>query len=181
MRLTRPLLAALALAAAWLLPLAWWHGAFAAHMLRHAVVVALVPALVAPLLPARGAPPVLAAAAFEFVLAWGWHLPGAHLLTLVSPLWLAAEQGTLLLGGLAVWWSAFAARPLGGAAALVATSMHMTMLGLLLLLAGRALYPYCDLAQQQTGAMIMLGIVTPLYLAGGLALARRALGGEAPA
>ena len=177
----RLLLAAVLLAAVWLLPLAWWWGLFPAHMARHAAVVALVPAILAPLLPARGAPPVLLAAAAEFALAWGWHLPGPHLLTLTSPLWLAAEQGSLLAGGLAVWWSAWRARPLGGAAALLATSMHMTMLGALLLLAGRALYPYCDLASQQTGAILMLATVTPLYLGGGLLRARDALGPEAPA
>ena len=177
----RLLLAAVLLAAVWLLPLAWWWGLFPAHMARHAAVVALVPAILAPLLPARGAPPVLLAAAAEFALAWGWHLPGPHLLTLASPLWLALEQGTLLAGGLAVWWSAWRARPLGGAAALLATSMHMTMLGALLLLAGRALYPYCDLASQQTGAILMLATVTPLYLGGGLLRARDALGPEAPA
>lgn len=170
------LLAALAvLLAVWVLPLAWWLGTFPAHMLRHAAVVAVAPALLAPLLPPRGAPPVLLAAGAEFALAWGWHLPGPHLATLVSTLWLLAEQGSLLLGGLAVWWSAWAARPLGGAAALVATSMHMTMLGALLLLAGRALYPYCDLDQQQVGAMLMLAIVCPVYLVGALLRARRAL------
>lgn len=175
MRLTAPLLGAALLAAIWLVPLAALLGLFPAHMLRHAVVVAVVPAFVAPQLPARGAPPVLLAAAVEFALAWGWHLPVPHLLTLVSPAWFALEQGTLLLGGLAVWWSACVARPLGGAAALLATSMHMTMLGALLLLAGRELYAYCDLASQQAGAMLMLAIVTPAYVAGGLLLARRAL------
>lgn len=164
--------------AAWTLPLGDWLGGFQAHMLRHALLVAVVPALVAPALPMRGAPPLLLAAGAEFAAAWGWHLPGPHMAALLSPALGALEQASFLLSGLAVWWSARAAGPLGGAASLLLTSIHMTMLGGAILLAPRVLYPYCDLDAQATGAMIMLAIVTPAYLLGGLAHARRALGGE---
>ena len=167
--------------ALWTLPLGDQIGGFPAHMLRHALLVAVVPALLAPALPARRAPPPMLAAGVEFAAAWGWHLPGAHMAALLSPALGAAEQASFLLGGLGIWWAARAASPLGGAAALLLTSIHMTMLGAAILLAPRVLYPYCDLGAQATGAMLMLAVVTPAYLLGGLALARRALTGEAPA
>lgn len=180
MRLTASLLGAGLALALWTLPLAAWLGAFEAHMLRHAALVAVAPALIAPLLPARGAPPLALAAVLEFAAAWGWHLPGPHLAATLSPLWRAVEQGSFLLAGLLVWWGALAARPLAGAGALLLTSIHMTMLGAAITLAPRALYPYCDLASQQSGGVLMLAVATPAYLLGGLALARRSLA-EAPA
>lgn len=169
--------AALALTV-WALPLGDWLGGFQAHMLRHAFLIAVVPALIAPALPMRGAPPLLLAAGVEFAAAWGWHMPGAHMAALLRPALGAAEQASFLLAGIAVWWSARATGPLGGAVALLLTSIHMTMLGAAILLAPRVLYPYCDLDAQGIGAMIMLAIVTPAYLIGGLTHARRALGGE---
>jgi putative membrane protein len=175
MRLTMPLVGAGLAVALWTLPLADWIGGFQAHMARHALLVAVVPPLLVPLLPARGAPPVLPAAAAEFVVAWGWHLPAAHMAAWMSPLWRIAEQGSFLLAGLAVWWGAAAARPLAGAGGLLLTSIHMTMLGAAITLAPRVLYPYCDIEAQQTGAILMLAIATPAYLIGGLAFARRAL------
>jgi putative membrane protein len=178
--LTAPILGVALAAALWTLPLADWIGGFQAHMARHALLVAVVPPLLVPLLPARGAPPVLPAAAAEFVVAWGWHLPAAHMAAWMSPLWRVVEQGSFLLAGLAVWWGAAAARPLAGAGGLLLTSIHMTMLGAVITLAPRVLYPYCDLEAQQTGAILMLAIATPAYLIGGLTLARRALD-ESPA
>ena len=181
MRLTAPLLGAAGALAVWALPLAAWIGAFEAHMLRHALLVAVVPPLLVPILPSRLAPPVLPAALLDFAVAWGWHLPGAHLAAALSPIWRALEQGSFLFAGLAVWWSAAAARPLAGTGGLLVTSIHMTMLGAAITLAPRVLYPYCDLVAQQRGAILMLAVVTPAYLLGGLALARRALATDAPA
>ncbi|UWQ22951.1 cytochrome c oxidase assembly protein [Jannaschia sp. W003] len=162
--------AAIALAL-WLAP---FHG-FEAHMLRHAALVSVVPALVALALPGTWAPPVALAAGLEFAAAWGWHLPGAHAATMASPALRALEQATFLGAGLLVWWSAYTARPLAGTAALLGTMVHMTMLGAAILLAPRVLYPGATLDAQAVGAMLMLATVTPCYLAGGLLLARRAL------
>jgi putative membrane protein len=65
------------------------------------------------------------------------------------------------------------------------TSMHMTLLGALLILAARPLYPSAICggpADQQLGGMIMLGLGTPIYLLAGLILTARALGrAERPA
>ena len=161
--------------AAWALPLIDWLGGFEASMARHALLVAVVPALIAPALPARGAPPPLLAAGVEFAVAWGWHLPSAHMAAMTSPALAVAQQASFLLAGLGLWWSACVAQPLGGTAALLLTSVHMTMLGAAILLSPRVLYPPNDVEAQAMGAMIMLAIVTPAYLLGGLILARRAL------
>ena len=64
--------------------------------------------------------------------------------------------------------------------------MHMTLLGAMLVLAPRDLYAeLCgtapDLSGQQIGGLLMLGIGTPVYLAGGLWLVRRTVNAEVPA
>ena len=164
--------ASLALAL-WTLPLGDWLGAFPAHMLRHAALIAVVPALIAPALP-RLQLPLLPLAMLEAVAAWGWHLPAAHTAAALSPALRVAEQGSFLLAGLLVWWGA-CSRPLAGAGAVLLTSVHMTMLGTLITLAPRPLYPSCDLASQQAGGVLMLAVATPAYLLGGLFLARRGL------
>jgi putative membrane protein len=70
-------------------------------------------------------------------------------------------------------------RQLAGAGGMLLTSMHMTLLGALLILAARPLYPSAICggpADQQLGGMIMLGLGTPIYLLAGLVLTARALG-----
>ena len=164
--------AALALAL-WALPLTDWLGAFQAHMLRHAMLVAVVPALLALALPPARLP-LLPVALLEAAAAWGWHLPEAHTAAYLSPALRAAEQGSFLVAGTLVWWGALS-RPLAGAGALLVTSVHMTMLGALVTMVPRPLYPYCDLPAQQAGGVLMLAVATPAYLLGGLILSRRAL------
>jgi putative membrane protein len=176
------------LAALWLVP--WDVAAFPAHMIRHMGLVAVAAPLLALGFPRALAPLAvnpLAAAVVEFVVVWAWHLPAAHAAARLSALGLVAEQGAFLLAGLMVWAGAFGARqPLAGAGGLLLTSMHMTLLGAILVLAPRDLYAeLCgtppDLTGQQLGGLLMLGIGTPVYLAGGLWLVRRALGQGAPA
>ena len=70
--------------------------------------------------------------------------------------------------------------PLAGAGGLLLTSMHMTLLGALLVLAPRDIYAdICgtapDLSGQQIGGMLMLAIGTPVYLIAGLWLTGQAL------
>jgi putative membrane protein len=158
-------------------------------MLRHMILVALAPPLLVLAWPAstRAAPPVLAAAAAEFVVVWAWHLPALHGLACRLPAGFAAEQALFLAAGWAVWAGALRqeAPPLAGAGGLLLTSMHMSMLGALLTLAPTDLYASAcghppDLADQQTGALLMLGIGTPVYLLGGLLLAARALARHDP-
>ncbi len=169
------------LALAWALPWARWLGAeFAAHMLRHMTLVALAAPLLVLGLPglARHAPGPMIAAVVEFAVVWGWHLPGAHRAAAMHPGFFLAEQASFLAAGWLVWAGCLRGAPLLGAGGMLLTSMHMTLLGALLILAPRDLYahgPLADLAGQQLGGMLMLGIGTPVYLLAGLALTARAL------
>ena len=76
-------------------------------------------------------------------------------------------------------WRAAVVHPAGGVAALLLTSMHMTLLGALIGLAPRPLYammamhpaPGLDaLADQQLGGVVMLVVGGAAYCLGGLAL-----------
>lgn len=189
-RLLPLLLAVLLLAAVWSAPLltslaGQWP--FTLHMVRHMVLVAVAAPLLVLALPglARRIPlSPLAAAVIEFFAVWTWHLGMPHALAQTSWGWFIFEQGTFLVAGYAVWASALTARSgLAGAGGLLLTSMHMTLLGALLTLAPRPLYAaICygsdPLADQQVGGMLMLAIGGIAYLAGGLSLARRALGSD---
>lgn len=181
--------AAFLLPALAVLALAWgpdWTavlGPFPAHMLRHMTLVAIAAPLLVLGLPALGrhAPPVAVAAALEFAVVWGFHLPLAHAAAQTTGAWLVLEQALFLAAGVAVWASALPpAAPLAGAGGLLLTSMHMTLLGALLVLAPSDLYAaLCgrapDVSGQQVGGILMLAIGTPVYLIGGLALTARTL------
>ncbi|AJE49055.1 cytochrome c oxidase assembly protein [Celeribacter indicus] len=180
-----PALALLALL--WAAPLDDWLPAFPVHMLRHMGLVAVAaPLLVLGLPPHAGRVAIqpLLAAVIEFLLVWGWHLPAAHALGRLSGAGFAAEQASFLLAGVLVWAGCLrAGHPLAGAGGLLLTSMHMTLLGALLILAPRDLYAeICgtapDLDGQQVGGILMLAIGTPVYLFGGIALTGRALAEE---
>lgn len=172
------------LAALWLLPLGRWLGAdFPHHMLRHIGLVAVVAPLLVLGFPNATAPlalsPLLGTVA-EFVVVWGWHLPALH--GWADGAWpgLILEQGSFALAGLLVWAGCLRGAPLAGAGGLLLTSMHMTLLGALIILAPRDLYAeicgrVADLSAQQLGGLLMLGIGSPIYLVAGLALVARAL------
>lgn len=178
-----PTFGALALlAVAWGLPLEAMMGHFPGHMLRHAVLVAVAPPLIVlgvPRLAGRMAIAALPATVLEAVLVWAWHLPGLHLWARTSAGALVLEQASFLGAGCLVWASAMASgQRLAGAGALLLTSMHMTLLGALLVLASRDLYAggaAGELAAQQLGGIIMLAVATPAYLVGGLFLVARHL------
>lgn len=168
----------------WLLPLDRMMPEFAAHMLRHMTLVALAAPLIVLGLPAladRLAVAPLAAALVEFIVVWGWHLPAAHALGRLDGAGLVAEQASFLIVGLMVWAGCLRRdQPLAGAGGLLLTSMHMTLLGALLVLAPRDIYAdLCgtapDLSGQQVGGMLMLSIGTPVYLIAGLWLTGQAL------
>jgi putative membrane protein len=167
---------------------------FAAHMVMHMGVVAFAAPLLAvglsraDLLPRGGSGRfVLLAALAEFLLIWGWHAPALHDAARQSLALLVLEQGSFLLAGLLLWTTALGtlkpggmATRVAGAAGLLVTSMHMTLLGALLLLAPRPLYACGDLCSplstltpledQQLGGTIMLIVGGSTYLAGGLVL-----------
>lgn len=186
-------LALLTLAMSWLGPLPKHaQHAFAAHMAMHVLVVAVAAPLLALWLanttrdPVRRRPwlfsPALASL-IELVVVWGWHAPAAHHAARHSTALLILEQLSYLGVGLLLWLSAFGGsqrrdRAAAGIAGLLLTSMHMTLLGVLLALAGRPLYDHGLLAaaavtpleDQHLGGVIMLVFGGCSYLAGGLYL-----------
>ncbi|WP_152047072.1 cytochrome c oxidase assembly protein [Aureimonas psammosilenae] len=182
------------LAVLWLGPLpSRARGSFSAHMVMHMGIVAVAAPLLAlgvsrlGRLPAMPVGIAVLAAFFELVVVWGWHAPALHDAARVHPLVTLAEQGSFLLAGLFVWVAALGgakgenlAEKLSGAGALLLTSMHMTLLGALLLFAPRPLYACADLCSplvavtpledQAAGGAIMLSVGGLAYLLGGLVL-----------
>ncbi|WP_309023695.1 cytochrome c oxidase assembly protein [Pelagicoccus sp. SDUM812002] len=184
--------------------LALWFGplavssrySFAAHMTIHIGVVAFASAgLALGIAGTRFDPSRRFAAAFSPLIAsfvdlaiiWIWHLPSLHEWTRSSTAGFVLEQLCFLFGGMWLWLSAFGGqrkseqsrnRRASGVAGLLLTSMHMTLLGALLALTPRALFPselVCTgeawaLDDQQLGGTIMLLGGGIAYLAGGLGL-----------
>ncbi len=188
------------LAAAWLGPLPGLsRHSFTAHMAMHMSVVAIACPLLAhgiaggAIDPLRGSvtgwrsvvfSPYVASA-LEFMVVWAWHSPGLHHLARHSDAWLVVEQGSFLAVGLLVWLSALGGsafvreRAAAGVGGLLMTSMHMTLLGVLLALAGRPLYGHgtaptafglSPLQDQHMGGVVMLAMGGISYLVGALAL-----------
>ncbi|CAN5257927.1 cytochrome c oxidase assembly protein [soil metagenome] len=179
------------LGVAWLGPLpALATQAFMAHMAMHVSVVAVAAPLIAIGLAGSRRDPVrrwpalfapLVASVLEFAVIWGWHAPALHHAAQQLPVARIAEQASFLLVGLALWLSALggapdlrAARAGAGIAAMLATSMHMTLLGTLIALAPRPLYAHAGFAgldpleDQHFGGLIMLFGGGLAYLIGGL-------------
>ncbi len=165
------------------------------HMIAHMAAVAVAPPLLAFAL--RGGPydlalmrqpfaTPLAALLLELALVWGWHLP-AFRAAADHSLALALVEQAMFLGAGWLLWSAALAHRAGGVAALLLTSMHMTLLGVLIALAPRVLYagmamhhagPLDPLADQQLGGVAMLAIGGASYMAGGLALLASLISGR---
>jgi putative membrane protein len=167
---------------------------FAAHMGMHVLVVAVAAPLLAIGLavgrfdPANKAPVLflpIPASMIELIVIWAWHAPALHHAARHSSTMLMLEQSSFLVAGLLVWIAAFGGegkqrreRAAAGIAGLLFTSMHMTLLGVLLALAPRALYPHAGVSvfgltpmeDQQLGGVLMLVFGGAAYLAGGLYL-----------
>jgi putative membrane protein len=191
--------AALALAWSGALPHLLGHS-FTAHMAMHVTVVGVAAPLIAigiagsRLDPSAAKPAFFApvtASLIELVVIWCWHAPALHGFAR-GPLWgLALEQSSFLAVGLLVWLSAFGGREnlrnrrAAGVIGLLLTSMHMTLLGALLGLSTRVLYPHSHhgqealglsaLQDQQLGGALMLIVGGTVYLVGGLGLMARLL------
>ena len=184
---------ALVLLFAWAGPLpALVPESFTAHMLLHMSVVGIgVPLLAVGLAPklraGAGSALVLpvAVSLLDFVVVWGWHAPYLHQLSRTEPWMLALEQASFAGIALLVWLVAFGGPLLAGAGTLFVTSMHMTLLGALIGLANRPIYPGHDhgggwlglspINDQHVGGVIMLAIGGVVYLGGGLVLGARLL------
>jgi putative membrane protein len=160
-------------------------GPFAAHMLRHLLLVAMAAPLLALAVmrqrPAWGrglariCPPLLASAV-ELLVVWGWHAPALHHAARAGTVAFLVEQALFLGSGLLLWITALA-RPPAGVVALLVTAGHMTLLGVLLALSPRPLFAEGHMAHdQELGGVLMLAVAGTAYLAGGLALLVRLLG-----
>jgi putative membrane protein len=192
--------AVVVLGSAWLGPLprlAPHH--FSAHMTLHIAVVAVAAPLLALGLAGSRADPVRAHPAWwsavplsilELVVVWSWHAPALHRLARETKLGLVAEQSMFLIAAFLVWMAALGGdrahddhRDVAGIAALLLTSIHMTLLGALIALAPRPLYDHAhpplaggrQLGEQELGGILMLLVGGVAYLVGGLGLAARLL------
>lgn len=192
------------LAAVWIGPLPELaRGSFAAHMVMHLAVIAIAASLIGAALarsvarislyPGLLTAAAIAASVFELMVVWLWHMPRLHEAARWDGLIFLVEQGSFLFAGVLLWTAALAGRhdrrslP-GGIIALLMTSVHMTLLGAILALADRPLYPASCLggpllgdpvADQQVGGALMLAVGGTVYMAGGLNLVRRLLAGGA--
>lgn len=149
------------------------------HMAAHMGAVAVAAPIIAATSPrpARaGAGAPLAWAMAEFVVVWGWHAPALRALADSHVAVALVEQAMFLALGVGLWRAALA-QPAAGAAALLLTSMHMTLLGALIGLADRPLYakmamhpaPGLDaLSDQQLGGVVMLMVGGVSYCLGGM-------------
>lgn len=179
-RLTSARLAGLALLPfLWLGPLPALAGvSLTAHMLLHVAMVAVVPALlrIRPPVPI-GAAGLLAAGLLDLAAVWGWHLPAAHLWASLDGGGFLLQQASFLLAGIVVWSAAEGAGRIAGAVLLLATGSHMAMLGVLLVLAPRLLYPgvcgggplgLAPMADQQVAGLVMALLAPAIFLGAGL-------------
>jgi putative membrane protein len=188
--------AAIVLAAVWFMPLHdFLPGPFSVHMTMHMGVVAIAAPLIAVALagasmdPVRSRPalfPPVMASLVELLVVWVWHAPTLHHAARESIGMLAVEQASFLAVALWLWLSALGGDPArradrvaAGIVAMLLTSMHMTLLGALLALPSRVLYPghaagsglTASLRDQHLGGAIMLAVGATAYLVGGLFLA----------
>ena len=187
------------LLAAWTLAAA--HAGVAGHMAAHMAAVAIAAPLIAigigrsRLDPAARWPRIVSPvpmSILELLVVWAWHVPAARVFAASSPAGLALEQGTFLGAGLLLWSACLgtrdadrSARRAAGILALLLTTMHMTLLGVLIAVAPRALYAISGagflgfelppLHDQQVGGVIMLLVGGGSYLLGGLVLLLRLL------
>lgn len=168
---------------------------FTSHMIVHMVIVVVAAPLIA--MGVSGtrldvtrdnawlAP--LPMSLVELAAVWIWHVPAFRQMADRSILLAALEIATFFAAGLLLWLSSLGAgrtgsneRRLAGVVALLLTSMHMTLLGVLLTMAPRPLYGAEAVTclgvvlsageDQQIGGVVMLILGAVAYLLGGLAL-----------
>jgi putative membrane protein len=169
------------------------------HMAAHMIAVALAAPLLA--LALRGSAvdptrltPVLASAlamsVVELAVVWWWHVPAVRAVVAHDPLLTCIELASFLIAGTLLWSAVLAVKPearIAGAGALLLTSMHMTLLGALIGLAPRTLYPgamhlapggLTPLQDQQLAGVVMLLVGGVAYLIGALAVLKGVLAHE---
>lgn len=130
----------------------------------------------------------LLAFAAEMLVVWGWHLPALHQAAAFSVWVFVVQQLSFLAVGLSIWLLAFATQARFDIAAsmfgFLLTFVHMTMLGMLLILAPKLIYPaelclgafgFEQLDDQRFGGILMAAWSGIIYLAGTLTLGIRLL------
>jgi putative membrane protein len=174
-----------------LVPLGWLLAGIGLGMVGHMAGHMIAVALAAPLLgygicgsaidPAARRPRLvtpMATMLFELITVWLWHLPALRSAAEASRLVMVVEQLHFLAAGWLLWASVLhAPQRMAGVGALLLTSMHMTLLGVLIGLSPRPLYAFPHhadaldpLADQQLGGVVMLLVGAASYMIGGLAL-----------
>ena len=174
---------------------------FTGHMIAHMTVVSIAAPLIAFGMAGTSYDPAsrwpllfspLPMSMVEMLIVWGWHLPAARAFASSTATGLLLEQCMFLGGGLLLWCSclgtldsASTPRRAAGVIALLLTTMHMTLLGVLIALAPRSLFGrtgfdwlgivVAPLADQHLGGVMMLLIGAGSYLLGGLVLMSRLL------
>jgi putative membrane protein len=123
----------------------------------------------------------------ELLVVWAWHMPVTRSFAASGAAPLALEQAMFLFAGLLLWSACLGAsdaavsgRRAAAVIALALTTMHMTLLGVLITLAPRTLFDthgsawlgttLAPLADQQLGGVLMLLVGAASYLIGGLML-----------
>ena len=178
----------------------WGMPPFTVHMSQHMIVVAVAAPVLALALAETAFDPVpraptltnaIAASMVELVAVWAWHVPLLHHFARGSVAGRVVEQAVFLVAGVYLWIAALGGGPAlrreraaAGVTGLLLTSMHMTLLGALLTLSPRTLFPHAHppgawlgpVQDQNLGGAIMLVVGAAAYLAGGLWLAARAFG-----
>lgn len=180
------------LALAWLLPLLG-ETSFAAHMITHMLVVAVAAPLLAFGLAGTRLDlsrhltwvTPLTGSLIEMLAVWLWHLPQLRHAVENSAAAASLEQASFLAAGFLLWSTCLSASRLAGAGGLLFTSLHMTLLGVLLALAPRPLYRSGEVIcfgvsvdaafDQHVGGIVMLLVGAASYLIGGVALLHRLL------
>jgi putative membrane protein len=176
-----------------LLAVSWESGSLTAHMIVHMTTVAIAAPLLAvaisgtrldPVFQIPGFGPVLASVA-ELLVIWLWHVPALRRLAEMEYVAMIVEQASFILAGILLWAACFRPREegvhrLAGIVGLLFTSIHMTLLGVLLTLAPRPLYGDGDVTclgftlsrevDQQLGGVVMLMVGATAYLLGAVIL-----------
>lgn len=188
------------LAGLWLGPLpAMSRTAFSAHMLLHLGVMVLAAPLLAIGLVRLGVcldrvsglrTWMVVFFALEMVVVWGWHAPALHEAAARHVAVFVVQQFSFLTVGLAVWLLGFATLRRDAMATAILgfalTSMHMTMLGVLLTMTPRLIYPadlclgafgFEQLEDQRFGGVLMAAWGGLGYMLGGVVLGCRLLWG----
>lgn len=176
-----------------LLAMSWDSGSLTAHMIVHMATVAISAPLLAvaisgtrldPAVHMSWLGPVLASVV-ELLVIWLWHVPALRRLAETRLDAMLLEQASFLVAGILLWAVCFRrskdnAQRLAGIIGLLVTSIHMTLLGVLLTLAPRPLYGTGDVtclgltlgrgADQQLGGVVMLVVGAAAYMLGAFVL-----------